>query len=80
MLRPAGRTLPVQTLSLASALGANDGKAITDAPDTASIAKAASALIIVDLLMLVNQSPRLNTRSRQSLPRHDFYLQRVVSA
>jgi hypothetical protein len=45
-------------------LGANDGKAITDAADTASIAKAASALIIVDLLMSVNQSPLLNNCSR----------------
>ena len=33
--------------SLASALGANDGNATTETPKTASIAKAASDLIIV---------------------------------
>jgi hypothetical protein len=43
--------------SLAPALGSNDGKATTDALDTASIAKAASDLIIVDLLMLVKSIP-----------------------
>jgi hypothetical protein len=35
------------TPSLASALGANDGNATTETPKTASIAKAASDLIIV---------------------------------
>jgi hypothetical protein len=34
-------------------LGANDGKAITDTPDTASIATAARAFIILGLPMLV---------------------------
>jgi hypothetical protein len=36
--------------SLASAWGAKDGKAITDAAKNAAIAKAANALIIMDLL------------------------------
>jgi hypothetical protein len=36
------------TPSLASALGANDGNATTEVPKTASIAKAANDLIIVD--------------------------------
>jgi hypothetical protein len=36
---------------LAPASGANDGNAITDAPETATIAKTANALIIVNLLI-----------------------------